>query len=53
MIVNQLVITDMKAIILHAQEKAIRSVDHERTMMYWLIGQRIFEEEQQGKDRAE
>lgn len=53
MIVNQLVITDIKAIILHAQEKAIRSVDHERTLMYWLIGQRIFEEEQQGKDRAD
>lgn len=28
-------------------------VDHERTLMYWQIGQRIFEEEQQGKDRAD
>ncbi|UTA67563.1 YhcG family protein [Emticicia sp. 21SJ11W-3] len=53
MIISQSVITDIKAIILNAQEKAIRSVDHERTMMYWLIGQRIFEEEQQGKDRAD
>jgi predicted nuclease of restriction endonuclease-like (RecB) superfamily len=52
MIVSQSVITDIKAIILNAKEKAIRSVDHERTMMYWQIGQRIFEEEQQGKDRA-
>jgi hypothetical protein len=33
--------------------KAIRLVDHERTLMYWQIGQRIFEEEQQGKDRAD
>lgn len=53
MIVSQSVITDIKAIILNAKEKAIRSVDHERTMMYWQIGQRIFEEEQQGKDRAD
>lgn len=52
MIVSQSVITDIKAIILNAKERAIRSVDHERTMMYWEIGQRIFEEEQQGKDRA-
>lgn len=53
MIVSQSVITDIKAIILNAKERAIRSVDHERTMMYWQIGQRIFEEEQQGKDRAD
>ena len=53
MIINQSVITDIKAIILNAKDKAIRLVDHERTMMYWRIGQRIFEEEQQGKDRAE
>lgn len=33
--------------------KAIRLVNHERTLMYWQIGQRIFEEEQQGKDRAD
>src|SRR5690349_20430875 len=53
MIVSQSVVTDIKAIILTAKEKAIRSVDHERTVMYWQIGQRIFEEEQKGKDRAD
>ena len=53
MIVNQTVIADIKAIILHAKDKAIRLVDHERTMMYWHIGKRIFEEEQEGKDRAD
>ncbi len=53
MIINQSVITDIKAIIFNAKDKAIRLVDHERTMMYWQIGQRIFEEEQQGKDRAD
>jgi len=53
MIINQSVITDIKAIILGAKDKAIRLVDHERTMMYWQIGRRIFEEEQQGKERAD
>lgn len=53
MIINQLVITDIKAIIVNAKDKAIRLVDYERTMMYWLIGKRIFEEEQEGKDRAD
>lgn len=53
MVVSQSIIIDIKTIILNAKERAIRSVDHERTMMYWQIGQRIFEEEQQGKDRAD
>jgi len=53
MIVNQSVITDIKAIIVNAKDKAIRLVDHERTLMYWQVGKRIFEEEQQGKDRAD
>lgn len=53
MIVNQSVIIDIKAIILNAKDKAIRLVDHERTLMYWQVGKRIFEEEQQGKDRAD
>ncbi|WGU69584.1 DUF1016 N-terminal domain-containing protein [Capnocytophaga canimorsus] len=41
--------TDIKDIILQAREKAIRSVNNARTLMYWHIGKRIFEEEQQGK----
>ena len=53
MLINQSVIADIQAIILQAKDKAIRLVDHERTLMYWQIGQRIFEEEQQGKDRAD
>jgi hypothetical protein len=35
-----------------AKEKAIHSVDFERVLMYWQIGKVIFEEEQQGKERA-
>lgn len=46
-------VTDVKEIIVTARDQAIRHVDHERTLMYWRIGQRIFEEEQEGKERAE
>lgn len=53
MLIDQSVITDIQAIIYNAKDKAIRLVDHERTLMYWQIGKRIFEEEQQGKDRAD
>lgn len=53
LIINPSVISDIKEIILSARDRAIRLVDHERTMMYWHIGKRIFEEEQEGKDRAD
>ena len=53
MLQNQSVIPDIKAIIAASKDKAIRAVDTERTLMYWHIGQRIFEEEQNGKDRAD
>ena len=46
-------ISDIKNLIFNAKEGAIRSVDHFRTVMYWHIGERIFNEEQQGKDRAD
>lgn len=49
---NQSIIPDIKAIIATAKDKAIKIVDNERTLMYWYIGRRIFEEEQQGKERA-
>jgi predicted nuclease of restriction endonuclease-like (RecB) superfamily len=53
MLQNQSVIPDIKAIIAASKDKAIRAVDNERTLMYWYIGQRNFEEEQDGKDRAD
>jgi hypothetical protein len=46
-------ISEIKTLIASAKESAIRSVDHYRTLMYWHIGERIFNEEQQGKDRAD
>ncbi len=43
----------IQSIISNAQTKAIRAVDNERVLMYWQIGKIIFEEEQEGKDRAD
>lgn len=53
MSLSQSLIGDIKSLIAKAKESAIRSVDHHRTVMYWHIGERIFNEEQQGKDRAD
>ena len=40
-------IEQIKSIISSAQERAIRSIDTERVLMYWQIGRVILEEEQQ------
>jgi predicted nuclease of restriction endonuclease-like (RecB) superfamily len=53
MMLNPTVLTDIKTIIHSARDRAIRAVDTERVLMYWHIGQRIFLEEQEGKDRAD
>ncbi|MBS1573539.1 MAG: DUF1016 family protein [Bacteroidetes bacterium] len=53
MIIKQELIQQIQTIIANAKEKAIRSVDTERVLMYWQIGKVIFEEEQEGKDRAD
>ena len=50
---NQNFIDDVKSIIDSARQNAVRSVDFCRVRMYWDIGKRIFEEEQEGKDRAD
>jgi predicted nuclease of restriction endonuclease-like (RecB) superfamily len=52
MLIKQELIQQIQSIIANARDKAIRSVDTERMMMYWQIGKVIFEEEQQGKERA-
>ena len=46
-------VNEIKSIINNARTKAVRSVDFCRVQMYWAIGQRIVEKEQQGKERAE
>jgi len=50
---KQDLIAQIQSIIATANERAIRSVDTERVLMYWQIGKVIFEEEQGGKERAE
>lgn len=51
--INPSIISEIKSIITDAKNTAIRAVDNQRTVMYWSIGKRIFEEEQQGKNRAD
>lgn len=45
-------IQQIQRIIASSKERAIRSVDTERVLMYWEIGRVIQEEEQLGKERA-
>ena len=45
-------IQQIHSIIATAKDRAIRSVDTERVLMYWQIGKVILEEEQDGKERA-
>lgn len=50
--VNSAFYTDIRAIIIEAQQNAVRSVEFVRMMMYWHLGERIFVEEQQSQARA-
>lgn len=47
------IIEDARTIINSTRSSAVRSVDFCRVQMYWNLGKRIFEEEQQGKERAD
>ena len=46
-------LADARKIIDTARANAVRSVDFNRVIMYWNLGKRIFEEEQQGRNRTE
>lgn len=50
---DESLLNDARQIIQEARNNAIRSVDFNRVLMYWRLGKRIFEEEQQGKERAD
>lgn len=41
-------ISEIQDIIAQSRDRAIRSVETERVLMYWHIGKVLFEEEQQG-----
>jgi predicted nuclease of restriction endonuclease-like (RecB) superfamily len=45
-------VEEIKGIIEDSRVKAIRAVDHVRVKMYWELGRKIVEEEQQGMGRA-
>jgi hypothetical protein len=46
-------IPEIKSLIATAKDAAIRSFEHHRIVLYWQIGERIFNEEQQRKVRTE
>jgi len=46
-------IQQVKEIITNAQNNAVKAVNRERVVMYWKIGEKIFVEEQNKKERAE
>jgi hypothetical protein len=50
---NKNLLQKIVSLIEEAKENAIRSVDFHRVQLYWHIGRCIFEDEQQGKERAE
>ncbi len=50
---SDLFVQDIRTIIGQARTNAVRSVEFHRVEMYWKMGERIFIEEQQGKERAD
>ena len=44
---------EVQRLIKNSRDKAIRAVDFERVILYWSIGKKIYEEIQEGKDRAD
>ena len=52
-VINNTFVSDIKNIITTARNNAAKSVDFKRVIMYWKLGERIFTEEQQGKERAD
>ena len=51
--ISQSFVRSIEQIINDAKNNAVRSVNFCRVQMYWQIGKRIIEEEQQGKSRAD
>lgn len=51
--IHKIFLGEIKEIIDASRRNAVRSVDFCRVQMYWHLGKRIFQEEQQGKNRAD
>lgn len=50
---HEMYIAEIKTILAQARQKAYQAVNSAMVEAYWLIGKRIVEEEQNGKERAE
>lgn len=51
--ISRTTLSDIQSIISQARERAVQSINFEREVMYWKIGERILLEEQEGKERAD
>ncbi len=52
MMLDEGFVSQVRGIILESRDAAFRSVDFQRVLMYWRIGEKIVLEDQQGKWRA-
>ena len=52
-IIDNVLKDDIEKLISTAQQKAIKAVDFQRVVLYWQIGEKIFNEIQNQKDRAD
>ncbi|MCW2119207.1 DUF1016 N-terminal domain-containing protein [Flavobacterium sp. 7A] len=50
---NTVLLKTIISLIDSTKENTIRSIDFHRVQLYWNIGKHIFEEQQEGKDRAD
>jgi len=50
---SMILIEDIKTLIVTAQSKVVRTVENQRAVHYWEIGQRIFKEVQGEEERSE
>ena len=50
---NNTLINELQKLISTAQQKAIKAVDFQRVVLYWQIGEKIFNEIQKQKTRAD
>lgn len=50
---SEIYITEIRLILEQARQKAYQAVNSAMVEAYWLIGKRIVEEEQEGKEKAE
>ena len=52
-IIDNILRDDIEKLISTAQQKAIKAVDFQRVVLYWQIGEKIFNEIQKQKTRAD